>query len=245
KGVMLDQASAVKVQIFSGKAVKEGSSFVVPVELRSVMAGREFLNASASIHLVPGLPSAPPALDRTDLATEAYPSSPDEVYSDLLFHGPDFQGIEEIEGSSADGMIARTRTAPAPSQWIAQPLRTAWLTDPLAMDVSFQMMILWCIEHRGAGSLPCFAGRYRQFRTAFPKDGVRIVARVKDVSDPQVRVDFDFLDAEDGVVARLEDFECVTSASLRSAFRRKRLEPHAPNPAPASAEARSLPRSKD
>ena len=36
------------------------------------------------------------------------------------------------------------------------------------LDASFQMMILWSFAQHGAGSLPCFAGRYRQFRRSFP-----------------------------------------------------------------------------
>ena len=32
------------------------------------------------------------------------------------------------------------------------------------------MMILWSFERFGAGSLPCFAGRYRQFQEAFPRE---------------------------------------------------------------------------
>ena len=44
------------------------------------------------------------------------------------------------------------------------------------------MMILWSVERSGAGSLPTFVGRYRQFRRAFPADGVRVVARVTQAS---------------------------------------------------------------
>ena len=31
------------------------------------------------------------------------------------------------------------------------PLRNQWLTDPLALDCAFQMMILWSVERTGAG----------------------------------------------------------------------------------------------
>ena len=57
--------------------------------------------------------------------------------------GPHFHGIEKIEACSAASMTAWVRTAPAPKLWVLDPLRPAWLADPLALDSSFQMMILW------------------------------------------------------------------------------------------------------
>ena len=96
------------------------------------------------------------------------------------------------------------------------------MTDPLALDGAFQMMILWSIERTGSGALPTFVGRYRQFRRAFPGGGVRVVARVIEAGPHKARADVDFLDADGGVVARIEDYECVIDASLRSAFRRNR-----------------------
>ena len=122
-------------------------------------------------------------------------------------------------------------------------MRKDWLSDPLALDVSFQLIILWCIEQRGAGSLPCFAGRYRQFRAAFPEKGVRIVAQVKSVSDHLVRADVDFLDADGVVVARMEDCESVISASLQKAFRRNHLKSEGLGSSAVSPAAHSLPKS--
>jgi hypothetical protein len=115
--------------------------------------------------------------------------------------------------------------APLPASWIKQPLRSAWLTDPLVIDSAFQMMILWSFERFGSGSLPCFAGRYRQFQEAFPREGVQVVIRVTSESAHGASADMEFLDRHTGkLVARLEDYECVIDPSLKQAFQRNQLK---------------------
>ena len=91
---------------------------------------------------------------------------------------PTCGGSSGSRGATSGGSPPVAATAPPPSAWIERPLRQAWLTDPLALDCAFQVMILWSVERSGAGSLPTSVGRYRQFRRAFPADGVRVVARI-------------------------------------------------------------------
>ena len=89
-------------------------------------------------------------------------------------------------------------------------------------------MILWSFEHFGAGSLPCFAGRYRQFHESFPREGVQVVVRVTSERAHGATADMEFLDRHTGkLVARLEDYECVIDPSLGQAFQRNELPPPA------------------
>ena len=94
------------------------------------------------------------------------------------------------------------------------------MTDPLALDSAFQLMIVWSVDRLGAGSLPTFVGQYRQFRRSFPKDGTRVEIRVVESSPHKARAEVDFRDAAGVLVARIENYECVIDASLQSAFRR-------------------------
>jgi acyl transferase domain-containing protein/NAD(P)-dependent dehydrogenase (short-subunit alcohol dehydrogenase family)/acyl carrier protein len=221
KGVVLRETLPETIRALAGKAVRVEGHWVVPVELRGVLADdREVLHARGQVVLGDAYPSKPAPAE--DPSLPAYPSSVREIYRDLLFHGPDLQGIIDLEGSGDAGIIASVSAAPAPSEWVVNPLRNQWLTDPLALDCAFQMMILWSIERTGSGSLPTFIGRYRQFRRAFPSDGVRVVARVTEASAHKARADIDFLDDRGETVARIEDYECVIDASLKAAFRRNR-----------------------
>jgi hypothetical protein len=86
------------------------------------------------------------------------------------------------------------------------------------------MMILWSFERFGAGSLPCFAGRYRQFIETFPREGVQVVIRVTAEREHSALADMEFLERSTGkLVARLEDYECVIDPSLKQAFKRNQL----------------------
>ncbi len=114
-------------------------------------------------------------------------------------------------------------TSPPPSEWLEQPLRNVWLTDPLAIDSAFQLVILWCRERLGANSLPTAIGSYRQFRRKYPADGVRIVAEIRQSSESRAVADIAFLDATGEHVAQIHAYECVVDASLNQAFRRNQM----------------------
>jgi hypothetical protein len=86
------------------------------------------------------------------------------------------------------------------------------------------MMILWSFERFGAGSLPSFAGRYRQFQESFPRDGAQVVIRVTGEQSHSATADMEFMDRSSGkLIARLEGYECVIDASLEQAFQRNQL----------------------
>ena len=221
KGVVLRDARPETIRVLAGRAVRRDGRSIVPVELRGdVGDGREVLHARGQVvlgdrHEHGGSPAVEPALP-------PYSPTRREIYRDVLFHGPDLQGIVAVEGCGDAGIVATVATAPPPSTWLDRPLRQSWVTDPLALDCAFQMMILWCVERAGSGSLPTFVGSYRQFRRAFPAGNVRVVARVTESGPHRARADVDFLDDRGEPIARIEDYECVIDASLKSAFRRNR-----------------------
>jgi hypothetical protein len=204
--------------VFTGKPSKERNLYRVPVEIRGhSSAGRDIPHVRADIVLAANLPAADGCA--SEIAAQPYPRGKSEIYAERLFHGPDLQGIEHIEGCSEAGIVGLTASAPSPAAWVAQPLRGTWLADPLALDCAFQMMILWTQDQCGAGSLPSGAGRYRQYVRAFPRAGVRIVARITKHSEHRAVADLDFVDRAGMLIARMSAYECVIDASLNQAFR--------------------------
>jgi hypothetical protein len=128
-------------------------------------------------------------------------------------------------GCAKEGIAARVQPAPLPEKWIQQPLRNSWLADPLALDSSFQLMILWSFERYQAASLPVFAGRYRQYRESFPDSGSEIRIRITRQQASKATADIDFVDAASGqLIARIEDYECVIDPSLNQSFQRNKLQ---------------------
>jgi NAD(P)-dependent dehydrogenase (short-subunit alcohol dehydrogenase family) len=224
KGVIFDQGSACTLRIMAGRAEKHESLFVVPVELTgSTGDGQSILHVRAEIVLASKLPEGIRSI--VDVPTAPYTPGNDTIYDhERLFHGADLKGIEQVGGCSPKGITALTKAAPKPEVWIKQPLRNVWLTDPLVVDCAFQLMILWSFERSGSGSLPSFAGRYRQFQENFPREGAQIVIRVTAERNHGASADIEFLDRTSGkLIARLENYECVIDPSLQKAFRRNQL----------------------
>jgi hypothetical protein len=221
---VLEPHGSVTVSLLADTGERQNGCLHVPVELVSRSGQRQVLHARAEVLLAeePPAPTAgtlPPALLANRCGQDAiYGNGP-------LFHGPHFQGLERIEASSEAGMTALVKGAPAPKEWLQHPLRSGWLTDPLALDAAFQMMILWSCEQRGAGSLPCAIRRFRQFVTAFPKGGCRVAVHITSATTPLIGADLHFFDRQGRRLAVAEDYECVTDQGLSEAFRQNRL-PH-------------------
>jgi acyl carrier protein/NAD(P)-dependent dehydrogenase (short-subunit alcohol dehydrogenase family) len=223
KGVTLEADKTCQLQVLTGKAIKSDGSHIVPVELTGIDSqGRSFVHSRARIVLTATLPQPKGAAPPLELAAYSRPS--EQIYqTDRLFHGPALHGISRVAGCANDGITALVKPAPAPQAWIEQPLRNSWLADPLALDSAFQMMILWSFERFNAANLPVFAGRYRQFRAAFPA-GSEIRVRISKQSASKATAEIEFLDPTSGeLVARLDDYECVIDASLNASFQRNTL----------------------
>jgi hypothetical protein len=224
KGVVFERNTPYTVRIMAGRAVKRDSMYVVPMELAGIPGeGHTVLHARGEVVLVKQLPEGIRSI--AELPPSPYSPQNGKLYDpEQLFHGPDLQGIEHVDSCSAKGIAALVKGAPQPAGWIRQPFRSAWITDPLVMDCAFQLMILWSIERFGSASLPCFAGRYRQYHDSFPHDGVQVVIRVTSEHDRSATADMEFFDRSSGkLVARLEGYECVIDNSLKQAFKRNQL----------------------
>jgi len=219
KGVILETGTHADLQILAGNAVDADGLHRVPVELRQ----GKLLHAGASIVLGTEPLQTPAPVNPAIIGTYSVADA-NLYHSSRLFHNKDLHGIEAITGYSDRGISARVRPAPHPSAWMKQPLRTGWLTDPLVLDSAFQLMILWCFEKTGNGSLPTRIGKYRQFRRNFPKDGTLINLLVETTGKHEARASIEFVDMKGKLVARIDGYECVIDASLNEAFKRNHLE---------------------
>jgi NAD(P)-dependent dehydrogenase (short-subunit alcohol dehydrogenase family) len=220
-GIKLDQKKKL-IRLMAGKTRKKGSIFEVTVEIRNgIKDNRDIIHSSARAILTDKI-EKPPSFDKSQyMGINGYSRTIDEIYEKILFHGLELRGIREIIGYSPRSVAARISSAPAPATWMTDPLRSKWIADPLVLDCACQMAIIWCFEERKTLSLPSYSASYRQYRDAFPTDGVTAVLEVKEVTDHKMTGDFTFLDSEDVVVARLTGYEAVMDASLSKAFKSK------------------------
>ncbi len=217
-GIKLSSGDTAAVQAVAAKARKQDNSFIVPVELRGRRTdGRAVVFSRAEVVLVNSLPVDRPRLSLVQRDT--YPLSVANAYSQVLFHGPALHGLTSIDAISREGIAATTLVAPQAAKWMDRPLRKNWLADPQALDAAFQAIILWGVQYQGTPNLPSGFGHYRQFRRTFPVGSVRLVARITSATGPIIRADVEWIDADDKLIARLENGEFVSDANLAAAFR--------------------------
>ena len=223
KGVRLDRDEEVPLRGMVDKAIRTGNEFRVPTRLINHDVNRETLHAQAEILLSSvsrdAERSAPLRVAANHRSSTPRPL-PASWYDSLLFHGPRFQGLTEIESLTEDGIVVVSQTAAPPAEWCREPWRSAWLADPLAIDVALQALIVWTQTVCGAPSLPTAIGEYRQFRPKFPSDGVRIALHVERRNPATVVADAEFLDRSGELVAAITGLEHVLDAQLTEAFRR-------------------------
>jgi len=225
KAITLKPGEKITLRFMAGKAEKGQGVFRIPVALRSGPEQKITRHAKAVVVLGNSLASqGKPSLAGPE---EAYTKSPAEIYQ-MLFHRKPFQAIQAVNTYSDEGLTAVAAGAPEPKAWMAKPLRSKWLSDPLLIDAGFQLMVLWCIERYGIPSLPTYFGQFRQFGPMPAGKDVGVTVRIKDVVHQKVTADIEFVSREDGrLLGRVSGYECVMDGSLNQAFRRNRLHEEA------------------
>ena len=219
KGVTLNADETIDLDILAGDINKDGDKEIVPVELR----GGKILHARAEIILAADKIQQEAIRNKT--VTGDYSKAANEIYSsNRLFHGKTLQSITKIEACGVKGITAQVSSATAPKTWMKKPIRSSWLTDPSALDSSFQLMILWSFEQLGVGSLPTAIGEYKQFQKSFPKEGCKININVIEHSEHRALATIEFIDQNEQLIARIDEYECVIDASLQEAFSKNKLQ---------------------
>jgi len=220
-GIKLEQDRKT-IRLMAGRARKKGDFFEVDVEIRDGFKdGKEVIHSRAKAILADDLPEAPEFDRSAFIVAGEYSKSVGEIYEHILFHGVQLQGIQKVFSCTPDSMAAEIACAPAPDQWMENPIRSRWIADPLVLDGAFQMAIVWCFEQKGMVCLPCYSESYRQYRRSFPSGNITAIMEIRDVNRRKLRGDFTFLDDQGLVVARLSGYEALIDPALIKAFNRR------------------------
>ncbi|MEB3283962.1 MAG: SDR family NAD(P)-dependent oxidoreductase, partial [Candidatus Sericytochromatia bacterium] len=146
----------------------------------------------------------------------------DEAYRNVLFHGPEFHALLAVEALGPEGVLGRVKASPRPQLWMQNPVTDAWLTEPLAIDAMFQLLILWSVETLGAPCLPCRVAHFRQYRP-FVSSAYTVAVHVTARRVGTLLADAAFIDAAGELVAEFRGAECTFNAGLVEAFKRNTL----------------------
>jgi hypothetical protein len=141
------------------------------------------------------------------------------IYGDRdLFHGPRFQGIDEVLGLGPEGVRIHLRTSPTQDRWIPGAPERPFATDPLLLDGVFQAMVLWCRERYGTPSLPSRLGALRLHVATLP-EVVEARIAIREADGQSATADCVIVDEAGELLATVEGYVCVSSPTLDAKFR--------------------------
>ncbi len=157
--------------------------------------GTLFYTATAELSTCHPKPAAPPpdpaALEELGHA----------VYGHELFHGPQFQVIESLQGVSQQGALG-TLAGTREQQWPGE-----WTTDAAALDGGLQLALLWTTHVLGGRGLPAAVGTYRLYQPK-PADGLlRCALRGRVVDSSKTVCDLSFVGEDGQLVSELSEVE--------------------------------------
>jgi NAD(P)-dependent dehydrogenase (short-subunit alcohol dehydrogenase family) len=192
--------------------VQERPELEVDVEIRELEQPGQICYR-ATLQLAGRLPEPPPYEFPPPSEMHEFSMSVDEAYRRWLFHGPQFQGISKIEGVDQHG-IAGALIPSSPHECLAGDPVGQWLIDPIILDSSFQLAILWARAQHDMTPLPSRLRSYRRFGTLSGLP-VRCYVHARAVAGGHtILFSSWYLNSAGGVMGVLEEMECPCSQAL-------------------------------
>ncbi len=191
---------------------QENSILEVQVEIEELdKPGRPCYQAN--VQLGERLP-APPEYDPSSLTKlHPFPMTVEEAYRRWLFHGPRLQGISMIEGMNEKGICAILKPSSLDECFYHQTAGE-WLIDPVVLDSSFQLAILWERAHHDMTPLPSRLAAYRSYGQ-FSRSPIRCYLHAQSSNGGQtLMTTIYFLDSAHRLLGLMEGMEFSCSKAL-------------------------------
>ncbi|HSI84631.1 MAG TPA: polyketide synthase dehydratase domain-containing protein, partial [Candidatus Methylacidiphilales bacterium] len=208
--------TGLRLRLAAGAAQRKSNGlYEVPVELQSEQE-QAYYRATMLLSQAPP-PQAPVPL-LPNLAARPYPRSVQEAMETLLFHGPDFQAIESIHGLGPRGISGSVRPSPDPTAWMTSPASQHWHADPLLLEGSVQLLMLWSIENLQAPCLPSRYGAVRVYRPPQEQAAYATEIMIRAYDRTHIACDVYFSDSTGRPIMTVEDMDCSVDRGYAAAF---------------------------
>jgi phosphopantetheinyl transferase/acyl carrier protein len=142
---------------------------------------------------------------------DACPSrwTPEQLYTEVMFHGPAFQGVVSMDQTGADGVSASLRALPTTGLFRSIP-DPPLITDPVLLDQPGQVVGFWTAEHLETGYV-IFPFRLESLHLYGPRldpgECVTCQARIHLVGEQRVRSDLSIVRGDGQVWAHFVGWE--------------------------------------
>lgn len=185
----------------------------IDVQVQIVAADTGRLHYRAVVEMVNDLPAPPdyqlPILNQL----QPFPLTIAESYEQWLFHGPLFQGIDEVKGISPNHLAAQMAPS-TPQMYLAHKADGHWLIDPCVFDSALQLIILWMRHYQDSTPLPSRFAHYHRFGSLSQSPITCYLIVPEQVRGHLLEVDIAFVDGNGRLVGLLEKMECPASQAL-------------------------------
>ena len=218
-GVKIDKTLADRYSLnFKETERKDGNVAEIEVQVSSNPGKLQRFHYSSLIRLVHEPPEVP-MNDLVDL-NNAHNLPGSTFYKDgTLFHGPKFQGIQQVLNISEHGL---TLECLLPEITVLE--QGAFASDnfnPFAIDLAFQAMLIWAWQFQKSGSLPLSMDMLEQFRLAPFGSKFYLSMTVNKNSPSSVNANLLLHDKNGLLYYRVEGAEVTISPSLNKLFGKK------------------------
>ena len=153
---------------------------------------------------------AEPTLARTIILSNPHssPFRPEQLYTEVMFHGPAFQGVAGVDALSDNGISATLRV-PAEQGLFRAPIEPRFLTSPLVLDAVGQLVGFWT-AHTFSERYVVFPFHVKNIELyVVPTAGALLTARAEMVliSDGEITSDIEVVDSNGAVSVRIEGWK--------------------------------------
>ncbi len=218
-GIMFENGAK---DIFISIQQLEGSADKVRAEISistGAVAGRKNFSADVVMSRAPqrelpaGRPFRSEFVQPEIRELEAAPPTVTQVYKNWLFHGPLFQGLENIDAIGINGILGQISTVPV-SECLRYDGAATWIVDPIMLDSAMQLAGIWARHYMDITVLPVGFGKLRFYATPEGKNFKVFVSVPSESKSGELLCDMAVYDEKDRLVFIMEDLQGAGSKSL-------------------------------
>jgi hypothetical protein len=197
----------------ANRAIAEVSISSGPSGSRKNFSAHVVLSKSPKAELPEGKPFKKD-FEQPDIRdAELAPPTVAQVYKNWLFHGPLFQGLDNIDAIGINGIAGQISTVPV-SDCLKYEGAGTWIVDPIMLDSAMQLAGIWARHYMDITVLPIGFGKLRFFSSPEGKSFKVFVSVPSESKNGELLCDMAVYDQNDRLILIMEDLQGAGSKSL-------------------------------
>jgi len=222
KGIVFDDQSPDEYYLELQELEKSADALILSGKISSELPnGKVRFHYQAQVELRKTIPERP-RISKMDLSAESPIDGATLYDSNVLFHGPRFQGIQKVLNISASGLTTECLLPKLPVEEMGQfPVNTF---NPYLADIHLQSLLIWANSQIGSIGLPLQIAGGTQFYPVPFDIPTYATMTVKSSTQHKLVADVTSHDREGNVFSQVVDAEITLNDNLFDLFKDNQLE---------------------